>query len=426
MKKTLYVLLLTFCSTICFADQPAYEFPTISPVYNKYEATVIGTLPSVAAQLPEDNPLKIDRITIFEDRVVPEPFFFDEELRYSFAFQNERAPLVFLIAGTGGSHNGAKNTEMARAYYHSGFHVVSISSPTYMNFIVAASSTSVPGHVYGDAEDLYRVMEKIWDQYKEEIEVSDFYVAGYSLGGLNTAFVTLLDEERQVFNFRKALLINPPVNLYNSISLLDRMSQNIPGGPDNFQRFFKSLLDEVGRVYKKSDTVELNEAFLFQAFEAVDPSNEELAALVGVSFGLSSANLIYAADVMNQYGFIVPANITLAANSDQSNYSKTAHRIGFTDYFHCFFYPYFKQTTPNLSRKQYADMLSLTAIENYLAASSKIEVMHNEDDIILAPGEIDFFPRVFGDRAKIYPKGGHCGNMSHRDNVAHMINVFKQ
>ena len=52
--------------------------------------------------------------------------------------------------------------------------------------------------------------------------------------------------------------------------------------------------------------------------------------------------------------------------------------------------------------------------------------MHNANDLILAPGEIDFFPRVFGTRAKIYPKGGHCGNMDYTDNVAHMINVFKQ
>jgi hypothetical protein len=52
--------------------------------------------------------------------------------------------------------------------------------------------------------------------------------------------------------------------------------------------------------------------------------------------------------------------------------------------------------------------------------------MTNADDIILAPGEIDFFPRVFGDRARIYPTGGHCGNMDYSTNVAHMVNVFKQ
>jgi hypothetical protein len=32
---------------------------------------------------------------------------------------------------------------------------------------------------------------------------------------------------------------------------------------------------------------------------------------------------------------------------------------------------------------------------------------------------------VFGARAKIYARGGHCGNMRFRDNVAHMLNVFK-
>jgi hypothetical protein len=70
--------------------------------------------------------------------------------------------------------------------------------------------------------------------------------------------------------------------------------------------------------------------------------------------------------------------------------------------------------------------MSLEHIADYLRGADKIEVMHNANDLILAPGEIDFFPRVFGARAKIYPKGGHCGNMDYPDNVAHMVNVFKQ
>jgi hypothetical protein len=36
-----------------------------------------------------------------------------------------------------------------------------------------------------------------------------------------------------------------------------------------------------------------------------------------------------------------------------------------------------------------------------------------------------FLKNVFGARAKIYPYGGHLGNMTYRDNVADMINVFK-
>jgi hypothetical protein len=51
--------------------------------------------------------------------------------------------------------------------------------------------------------------------------------------------------------------------------------------------------------------------------------------------------------------------------------------------------------------------------------------MHNENDLILAPGEINFFRDMFRDRAKIYPKGGHCGNMEYPDNVAHMLSFFQ-
>mgnify|MGYP000208115496 CR=1 FL=1 len=38
-----------------------------------------------------------------------------------------------------------------------------------------------------------------------------------------------LDDERGSFNFRRVVMLNPPVRLYNSISLLDRMLENLPG-----------------------------------------------------------------------------------------------------------------------------------------------------------------------------------------------------
>jgi len=31
---------------------------------------------------------------------------------------------------------------------------------------------------------------------------------------------------------------------------------------------------------------------------------------------------------------------------------------------------------------------------------------------------------VMGDRARIWPRGGHCGNMAYRDNVEHMLAFF--
>jgi hypothetical protein len=51
--------------------------------------------------------------------------------------------------------------------------------------------------------------------------------------------------------------------------------------------------------------------------------------------------------------------------------------------------------------------------------------MDNEDDLILTPQDMAFLKDVFGARAKIYPRGGHLGNMTFKDNVAYMINFFK-
>lgn len=422
MRKPIVFLLVTLWSLAGWASTETYDYP----IENKYMATVVGTPKEYRAELPKKIPIKKRRITIFEDREVPDALWYQAELRYSYALQKDSAPLVFLIAGTGASYDGSKNTNMARAFYQAGFHVVSLSSPTHPNFVVAASKSGVPGHAVKDAEDLYRAMELIWKELEKKIEVTDFYVTGYSLGGFNTAFVTWLDEKRQTFKFRKALLINPPVRLYSSISLLDRMLENIPGGMDNFPQFYNKLVEQLSRVYQRSAKVQMDEEFFYQAFDAVDPDSEELAALIGVSFRISSANLAFTSDIMTDFGYVKPKNLIFTRNSDPGDYAKTSLRLGFTDFFHVYFYPYHKAQDPTLSRGSLIEQMSLTAIEDYLHSSDKIYVMHNADDLILEPGEIDFFPRVFAERAKIYPKGGHCGNMDYRDNVTHMVNVFLQ
>jgi hypothetical protein len=283
----------------------------------------------------------------------------------------------------------------------------------------------VPGHAQHDAEDLYRVMEAIWGRLKDKIEVSSFNMTGYSLGGFNAAFVAKLDEERQTFNFRRVLLINPPVSLYNSISLLDRMSDNIPGGVDNFDKFFNQLVSGFTEVYKQSDD-DLGDDFLYKAYESLDLQNEELAALIGVSFRLSSGSMVFIADVMADYGYAKPKGLELGRYDDLAPYRQVLYRTGFTDYYHEFFYPYYKEEQPDISRDDFINAVSLESIADYLGGSDKFRVMHNADDIILEPGEIDFFPKVFGDRALIYPHGGHCGNMNYKDNVAHMVSVFTE
>jgi predicted alpha/beta-fold hydrolase len=399
-----------------------YDFPFVNP----FAATVVGTPSGYRASLPER--IREDQLDmrVFEDREAPEVFWYNDRLRFSLARQRHRAPLIFNIAGTGAGHNSSLMKVMQRAFYQAGFHVISLPSPTHSNFIVSASSTGVPGRVEDDAADLYRVMELAYERVKDRIEVSEFYLTGYSLGGWQAAFVAHLDEEAQVFDFSKVLLINPPVSLFSSIRILDHMlTDNVPGGTAGIDDFFDRVFNAFIQVYRDHEFTNFGEDFLYRAYTTHQPDDEGLAALIGLSFRLSSNNMAFTSDVMSRSGYVVPKSLELTNTSSLTKYFKVGIRLSFEDYLNQLFYPYFKARDPSLKLEDLIEEASLKRIEDYLVRSPKIGLLTNEDDIILAPGEIDYLREVFGERAKIFPTGGHCGNLAHRHVIAHMTQFFK-
>lgn len=423
MKRILLASLSLLYGPLCVATS-SYQYPIHDPL----AATVIGTPKEYVAPLPTDVPRKELSVVVFPDRPLIK-FIPVKPLDYTLVAQKHEAPLIFSIAGTGASQRSPNMLMLEKAFYQAGFHVVSLPSPTYANFIVSASKSEVPGHLVYDSEDLYRVMDLIYNQIKDKVKVSEFYLTGYSLGGAEAALVTKLDDQRHIFNFKKVLLINPPVTLITSVSILDHMLEdNIPGGPNHFDAFFNDLMRDFTEKYKKFENVDFNDEFLYRIYEdqhgGADP--HRVAALIGMSYRLSSSNMIFTSDMMTNGGYILPKNHVLEPTESTTGYFKVAARTNFEDYFHDVFYPYFHARDRNLTEAELIHDTSLKSIEGYLRSTDKISVVHNEDDIILAPGEINFFRDVFGSRAHIYPYGGHCGNMAYRDNVAYMIDYFTQ
>ncbi len=421
-----FVLLLALGLSLYVADwaQAApYDYPVTSP----YAATVVGTPQPYKAELPKKIPVKDFALTVFPDRDIPDVLWYSKALRYSLVAQNRPAPLIFVIAGTGAGYREAKMQVLQRALYQAGLHVLSLSSPTHPNFIVSASTTGIPGHLLEDSQDLYRVMELAWQQVQDRVKVTEFYVTGYSLGGAQAAVVSKLDEEQGVFGFRKVLLINPPVSLFNSTAILDEMlAENLPGGPDNVQAFFDRVFRAFSEVYRTGDFVPLTGDFLYAAYQERQPPDEVLAALIGLSFRLSSANLVFTSDVLTNAGYIKPKNLTLSTTDSVTDYFKVANRVTFHDYFEQLFAPFFQARYPGITEQDLIKTLSLTSLEEYLRGANKIGLVHNEDDIILAPGELEYLLKIFGTRAKIYPRGGHCGNFEHRENVAYLMEFFQE
>ena len=414
-------LLLLLAMLAASTSSWSYEYPINDP----YLATVMGTPGPLKADLPADAKLKIKRLPKTTAWETPEAMWYSERLEYSYRLQRGPAPLIFAIAGTGGFHDSGKNLALLKAFYQAGFHVVGITSPTHSQFVVAASRTGVPGHQRNDAKDIYRVMQQILGEIGHRDRITDYNMVGYSLGAMNAGFVAELDSRERKINFDKVLMINPPLALYSSISKLDRMLQNIPGGLDNFNQFFDRVVQAITAAYKRSSTVKFSPELVFEAFKENPPTSEELAALIGVTFRLSSSALIFTADTRTNFGFIKPANVTLTRNSSLSLYDQPSMRVGFTDYYHEFFWPFYEPQYPGETRDSFAEQHSLRSIQDFLQGARNVGLFHNRDDVILAAGEIDWFPTVFGDRATIFPNGGHLGNLEYTEVMAGVVGYFK-
>ena len=222
-------------------DVASYGYPLANP----FEATIATTPPELRSPVPSDDDidqadydLKLRPEREFQ---LPENFWSVTKLRYRLAQQKGQAPLIFIISGTGASYASGKTEELKRLFYGAGYHVVQLSSPTSYDFMSAASRNATPGLSRQDAEDLYRVMMAVRAQHPK-LAVSEYHLTGYSLGALNAAFVSELDERLRSFNFKRVLLLNPPVNLYTSVTNLDRLVQTRVKGVDNGTTYFELIL----------------------------------------------------------------------------------------------------------------------------------------------------------------------------------------
>ncbi|MDW3710491.1 MULTISPECIES: serine/threonine protein kinase [unclassified Pseudomonas] len=406
-------------------DAAGYGFPLTNP----FEATIATTPPELRPDLPADDDIdQADydlKLRPEREFKLPDNFWPVKTLRYRLARQDHPAPLIFIIAGTGAHYSSTLTEYLKRLFYGAGFHVVQLSSPTSYDFMAAASRFATPGLSNEDADDLYRVMQAVRAQHPK-LPVTEYHLTGYSLGALNAAFVSKLDETRRSFNFKRVLLLNPPVNLYTSISNLDRLVQTRVKGIDNNTTFYQVVLGKLTRYFQQRGYVDLNDALLYDFQQSKQKlSDEQMAMLIGTSFRFSSSDIAFTSDLINRRGLITPVKLPITEGTSLTPFFKRALQCDFDCYITEQLIPFWRARFDGGSLTQLINQVSLYALEDYLKQSRKIAVMHNADDVILGPGDLGFLRRTFGDRLTVYPLGGHCGNLNYRVNSDAMLEFFR-
>lgn len=385
--------------------------------------TLFGIPPAEMAELPAEVPLDELNIAIDGALPVPEVFWFNRRLRVWFSAQSGPAPLVIAIAGTGSGGDSGKLGILRRALYQAGYHVLTVPSPTFPRFIVAASSTGVAGDLRQDGSDLHRALLQVLAALPREVPITGVHVIGYSLGGAHAAMVKAIDAETGgALGVQRVVMISPPVNLFASIGRLDRLFETSIGNDEHaFERLYLTLYARMAELYRASDALEIDQEFLLQAASRMLASDAEFAAAIALSFRLTLMNMFFAGDLYAGTGVVVDPHDLPEPDDSLTLVQRRLSQKPFADYFREVFAPFYLAHRPGATLQSLVEDNHLETIGGRLRGSADIYAQANADDLIVDAPELDWLRRTMGVRIAVYPRGGHLGNIGGRQQVADLL-----
>ena len=420
MKKLLSkVVLFLILSLTAFS----YNFPIDDP----YSATIIGSATMMTPGVSENIPLKVYEIQIKDKKDIPDVFWYASKFKFSFSKQkNKKAPLIFVLAGTGSDYSTTRVKFMQRIFHDAGYHTIAISSQMSQQFMISASSNSVPGLLLEDNEDIYKAMKLAYNKIKDQVEVTDFYIMGYSLGGSNAAVLSYIDEKEKAFNFKRVFMVNPPVNLYDSAVKLDKYLDDYTGGKSaGIEKLLNTTLAKI-KGGLTSEYANIGADTIYNIVKGDILSDSEKKAYIGLAFRLASTDLNFISDFITKSHIYTKNPEKVDKYTNMKEYFKAVNFATFEDYVNKIGFPYYKKYNKDLTTEDLKEKASLRVIEDYLRTSPKIAAVTNADELILNEKDFAFLKDVFKDRLIIYPKGGHCGNMFYKENVDIMLKFINE
>jgi hypothetical protein len=398
---------LIVLTAVCAASGPAHAEDYNYPYHDPYLATVTGAslnadglTPGIKRQVVHVSILPgRDKLPNLEGR---------GELSVALYQQKRAAPLVFILPGTGSNPYFGLATYFAKLFYQDGAHVVIMPSPMSWNFALAASRSGAPGYTPDDARDLYGAMQRTLDVLKarHNIKVTRINLMGMSLGALEGAYVSVLDNAEGRIRIERYLLVNPPLDVASVLKQLDE---------------WDSLKEKFGA--ERSKEIAGKALGIVEAF--TNQKRDDLAAFDGLAKGFASFTTEELQFLIAEYlQTVLPELVTVTqAIHDQHVLSapqgevrkriEEAKGMTFTEYSDKIAVPLWRIQTgqADMDSDGFSARGSLDAIIEQLRGNPRIYIMHNTDDFLAGPKSIEQLKDVLGDHVILYPYGGHLGNL---------------
>jgi pimeloyl-ACP methyl ester carboxylesterase len=333
--------------------------------------------------------------------------------------QSAPAPLVFVIPGVGGYALTESALMLAEQFHDMGMHAVTLPDPLSWQYALGVSESTLPGHLPLDSREYYGFLKRVVEHLKAEhrLGITGYSVAGYSFGGLLTAFLARLDSEQRTFAFERAVLISPAIDLRHAVGVVDGFfsaGHSIPEGRRN--EVSSSMVDVVIKLKNRALTPEL----ATWATSQWTFSENEMKWIIGQAFRGATLGTIFASRQVAEHRASNPR--TSPGRRSRVNDAK---RFSFGDYLSQLVFPAIRQSAGvALSDDQMLAQASLGSVAPELRENPRLFVMQNLDDFLARPEDIDALRSWLGDRLYLYPLGGHLGNLWFQKNKEDLRSIM--
>ena len=344
------------------------------------------------------------------------------KLHFRFYQQNGPAPVIFILPGLGGSAYTGSTRYIAELFVDKGFHVLALPDPYNWNFALAASTSGFPGLTREDSTDLYSAMSLALNHVKEHYhaKIGKVGLIGFSDGARYAAYVGTLDSEQRKIGFDTTLLVNPPADLLEAMRKIDDMAGLGKDFGEKQKENIESYAIGVGIDALKKDFTDPD--YFANWDRRLRLSDKQMQYLIGTVLYSAVGDAIYVIDLLNDLT-ILKKPISWGYRSARL---KEARSIGPTGYLEKFLIPRLQRITGKPTTiDRLNERMSLKGIEGALQENNHIFLMHNLDDFLVSKASLAYLENLFGDRATIYPLGGHLGNLWYPQNTRDIVARFE-
>jgi pimeloyl-ACP methyl ester carboxylesterase len=342
-------------------------------------------------------------------------------LRYRFYRQHGKAPLVFLLPGIAGSAYSGSANFLAEWLASHGFHVLILPSRFNWNFTLAASTSGYPGYTQEDTQDLYAVMQLVLNDIKTHChaQVGKLGVLGLSDGALHAGYISKIDSEQKQIGIDSYLLVNPPVNLWETAKKIGRMAAIGKEYSTSQKHYLQSY---AFGIYSEATHNDIHSPDYFANWDnRLQLTDKQIKYLIGKAMNDEIGDAIYAIELINRSATLK----TPVSWGNRSDRLHEARSYGLMNYVKTFLVPGLRLGgNPKINLETLDKKTSIRSIKSALENNPTVFLMHNLDDILVSDEEITYLEKIFGNRARIYPHGGHLGNLWYSTNKKHILEVF--